>query len=368
MKKRIAIICPSVGLMNRGAETFIMEITKALKSYYDIDIYTRGMDESVREHIVQVSCEPGKWLELYNKIYTKSKILKRLLNCTRYLYFFMPNVLYQRKISKYIFRHIMKRKYDVLFPYNGIMGAIEAKKYAKLNKIPVIYIDGGGIGPNGWWILKTKPDMYICKTEKHLRWAQRYYKNVALIHNGTYVDRFLKEDFIPYVINKNHKLVISVGALVDFKRHHLTIAALSKMPEVDLLIMGDGENKEMLLQLGTKMMPGRMKIESVNYMDMPRYYHSADLFVLPSLNEPFGIVYVEALASNLPIVAPDDETRREIIGDSGLYCNVEDEQEYRECILEALNKEWGTLPREQARKYDYSVIGEQYHNLIEAVC
>ena len=38
---------------------------------------------------------------------------------------------------------------------------------------------------------------------------------------------------------------------------------------------------------------------------MPIVYRSADMFTLPSIDEPFGLCYVEAMASGLTVVAPD---------------------------------------------------------------
>lgn len=42
---------------------------------------------------------------------------------------------------------------------------------------------------------------------------------------------------------------------------------------------------------------------SINHSDLPKYYSSADVLVVPSYYEPFGLVALEGMASSLPVVA-----------------------------------------------------------------
>jgi glycosyltransferase involved in cell wall biosynthesis len=157
-----------------------------------------------------------------------------------------------------------------------------------------------------------------------------------------------------------------VGHLdTSFKRHQLTIQAVSKLANVDLLILGYGESKEQFEMMGEQLMPGRLKIMGVPHNDVVHYYKSADCFALPSLGEPFGIVYIEAMASGLPCIGTDDKTRREIIGEAGFVCNVEDAYEYADTINKALNIDWNGKPLRRAELYDYSIIGEKYCEMIE---
>ena len=104
----------------------------------------------------------------------------------------------------------------------------------------------------------------------------------------------------------------------------------------------------------------------MDYQEIPAYYRSADLFVLPSWDrEAFGIAYIEAMASNLPIVAPDDPPRREIVAEAGILVDVSNTEAYSKAMREALKKDWGDLPRRQAEKFSWGRVADQYNQLFE---
>lgn len=367
-KKRIAVTQPFIGNVYRGGETFFMEITTYLSKYYDIDIYGTSIDETVRDMMVIVECKQGKLFRWYQRAYSTKPTLKKILNSSRYLIFLQPLVWYNRKFSKKVYRRYLKhKKYDLIFPGNGSEAVKQAVKYRRKHGTPVIYSGGGGIGPGEWKVLKLKPDKYICISSQQMRWAEQYWHQVCLIPNGVMLSRMeekMKEE--RFCIQKGHQLVISVGHLdTDFKRHQLTIKAVAKLQDVDLLILGKGEAEEEFEALANDIMPGRCVIKSVHYTETAHYYRSADVFALPSRGEPFGIVYIEAMSCGLPVVATDDEVRREIVGDAGILCNVENIEEYAEAIKTSLAIEWKEKPRKRAENYDYRVIGEKYHELIE---
>ena len=101
---------------------------------------------------------------------------------------------------------------------------------------------------------------------------------------------------------------------------------------------------------------------------MKSYYEKANVFSLPSLNEPFGIVYTEAMSMNIPIVAPEDDARRYIVGDCGILCNVNDAKEYAKAIEECFRKDFGDRPRKRVEElFSWDVISKQYIELIDKV-
>lgn len=367
--KRIAIICEWAGVIHRGGESSAIELGNYLSQSFEVDMYTRAKSiEGFMGNVVTVNYNESKLLKKYTIFYEKAIWLQKLIWCSRYTSIFYPSSIESFSFGKIAFHELKKRgNYDLLYPITGPGCHWLAKSYCKKIGIPFIASGGGGIGPGEWWNIKSKPDCYVCISTEQYKWANSYTPKLTLIPNGTYVaDYNVLLDKDKFIINKGHKLVICVGNLdTSFKRHQLAIEAVSKLDNVDLLILGYGEAKEEFEELGEKLMPGRLKIFGVPHTEIAYYYKSADLFTLASLKEPFGMVYIEAMAAGLPCVTTDDETRREIIGDAGFVCNVENAEDYAKTIRRALDTDWDNHPYERACCYDYSVIGAKYNEMIE---
>ena len=100
-------------------------------------------------------------------------------------------------------------------------------------------------------------------------------------------------------------LLLYVGRLVHQKRVDVLIEAMRKLEEtrkdIALLIVGDGVDHPQL----AKRAGGLKNIYFLGFKDrpeLPRYYAVADVFVLPSEVEPWGMVVAEALACRLPVI------------------------------------------------------------------
>ena len=103
---------------------------------------------------------------------------------------------------------------------------------------------------------------------------------------------------------------VSAGSLIHRKGYDLVIRALSIVREttgedVTLTIIGDGEEREALQSLAQSLGLSDC-IEFTGQLDraaMVERYRSADAFVLASRRETFGVVYIEAMAMGLPVIA-----------------------------------------------------------------
>jgi len=114
------------------------------------------------------------------------------------------------------------------------------------------------------------------------------------------------------------KIVLFVGRLVYEKGIHVLINAVPKIlakVNAKFIIVGSGYMKEQLLNI-VRSMGLEHKVLFEGFMDEPTLHNlqkCADVSVVPSLFEPFGIVALEAMAAKSPVVASDTGGLSEII-------------------------------------------------------
>ena len=112
------------------------------------------------------------------------------------------------------------------------------------------------------------------------------------------------------------KVLLTVARLVKSKGISQVLTALEQVwqivPDLHYLIIGDGPDKNRLIQIvGRLPRAHRSKIifvGAVPHTELPNYYGLADIFILTPRKigidtESFGIVYLEALEFNLPVIA-----------------------------------------------------------------
>lgn len=170
---------------------------------------------------------------------------------------------------------------------------------------------------------------------------------------------------------KNNYLVIYVGRLVKVKGLFTLLQGFKEVRKThnnaSLLFVGDGVLKNLLKEFVAK-----EEIEDVHFAgsvpneELPRYYGISDIFVLPSLYEPWGVVVNEAMASALPIVLSDKVgSRGELLreGENGFTYPSKEYMKLAGCILKILSepdelKEMGQLSRRIIQNFDYSFCEE----------
>jgi len=258
----------------------------------------------------------------------------------------------------------IRGNYDIVVPINGRIQSLKASLGRISGKYKLLITGHSGIGRDDIWnIAVCKPDVFVALTEYSADWAKKWAwgSKVVKIHNGIDLERFTPAGS-KINLRLPKPIILSVGALVWYKHHERVIKAVREVGEGSVLIVGEGPEKEKLEKLGRKLLGDRFKILSFDREDMPKVYRSADLFTLPSWDrEAFGLVYLEAMACGLGVVAPDDSSRREIVGSGGLFT---DEKNYAETLKKALCIKWRDKARTQAQKFSWETAADQYEKLM----
>ena len=112
--------------------------------------------------------------------------------------------------------------------------------------------------------------------------------------------------------------LISTGRLVERKGYHFLIDALSDLPsDVSLIIIGDGPLQSALQKQAVKVGVAKRMIWTgfVTEERKFQYLAAADVYVLSSLHEGFGIVIQEAMQVALPIIATNHGGQVDLIDD-----------------------------------------------------
>lgn len=261
---------------------------------------------------------------------------------------------------------ILRGKYDIVVPINGRLQSLKVSLARVRGNHKLLITGHSGRGWDDIWNIAVVPDVFVALTDSLAKWAKNWAwrSKVVKIPNGVDLSKFKPEGEKLY-LNLERPIVLSVGTLSWYKHHERAIDAMGYLDKGSLLIVGDGEQRDWLEGRGKKMLRKRFKIQSFGYLDMPKVYRSCDLFTLPSWSrEAFGIAYVEAMASGLAVVAPDDESRREIVGNGGLLVNVENPYQYAEAIKAALKRDWSKDARKQAERFSWDKITNDYEKVM----
>jgi glycosyltransferase involved in cell wall biosynthesis len=136
-------------------------------------------------------------------------------------------------------------------------------------------------------------------------------KRSAVIPNWVDLDRF------PYQPHSFHSPVTVglIGQVAPHKGHDDAIEAMRHLGDgFQLLIAGHGDSAyEGQLKRKAEGLP----VQFVGFVSVPAFFEHVDILIVPSWEEPFGIVLLEAMASGIPVIATDQGGPAEIL-QSGL--------------------------------------------------
>jgi glycosyltransferase involved in cell wall biosynthesis len=346
---------------NGGSHLAALELTEQLRADFDVTLLS-GKPCGPFSHPIRCVTR-NRAAELIQKLGLRS-LLERFAS--------HPEIVLEHLTSFYPCLHyVLSHPPDLIFPHNSYGGLWVAACARALTGAPILYTEHAGLLGNAKCLqrdLYFRPDHLVALSDTVAQKARsiRPQQPVTVIPNGVDLSRFSPTG-ARLELPLKPPVVLCVASLNrnNHKRIQLALQAVAKLEAVSLLVCGDGPDREYFQALGHQLLGAdRCIFQAFPFDRMPDVYRSADVFTLPSINEPFGRVYLEAMASGLPVVAPDDDVRRNIIQNGGILCDVENVEAYAGALDQAIRQNWEHRPRESARRFDWAVITPQYRNLI----
>lgn len=303
---KIALLCCGLGNIKRGHEVFAADLHALLRDSVDITLFKGAGPESRQQHVVDhiprnsplldhvhPAASP-KWLasateqerlrvEMVTFAYAALKpLLEGDFDVIHCLEREVCNIIYEH-------RHLFRRTPKILFS-NG--GALPARELPKC-------------------------DFVQEHTAHNLKFSAK--TKAFMIPHGVDIDKFhpgVDTEFrSAHGFPEDALVVISVGTICyQHKRMDYVIREVAAVAGAYLLIIGqDSDDSPAIRELGSRLMGTRIVFATLPHEQLPSAYAAANVFVLGSTFETFGIAYIEAMAMGLPVICTNHVNQRSIV-------------------------------------------------------
>ena len=314
------------------------------------------------------------------------------LRKNKWLYFLVPLFFFSQ--MKELLKLINNNKYDLVHAHwlipQGLVSVILIKIFFK-NDLKVLCTSHGSdlLSFQSFiykkiikWVLINSDAITV--VSKHMR---KRCIDIINVERDIYVCPMgvdLKNIFFPIEgINRGKNRVIFVGRLIESKGVAYLIDAIknisSEIPDIELLIVGDGVEKKSLQDKCKKMeIEGLVSFYGAIAQDkLPALYSSAAIAVMPSIKEEgLGLVSIEAMACGCAVITTSIESAKDFIidGISGLAVKPADSSALEEALISLLSDcskctQMAMNGRKTVlEKFGWQKVIYQYEEIIESLC
>ena len=197
----------------------------------------------------------------------------------------------------------------------------------------------------------------------------------SVIHNGIDIDRFKSAECLnreAVITNpaSDDILLLTVGSFTRQKNHLKLLEAIALLPDnFKLILCGEGPLKDEIIE----------KINSLDIVnrvdllgfrkDIDRIMHTADILVIPSIWEGFGLIAAEGMACGIPMAVSDVPGLSEVVGDAGIKFDPDSAESIKTAIIEASDKtksyELSAKGQNRVLLYDINNVVREYIEVYE---
>ncbi len=256
-----------------------------------------------------------------------------------------------------LFHDIAFEKYPTMYSYSGSLDKLhEHSKYAAENADKIISVS-----------TTTKKDLqtqYNIPTNK-----------IDVIHPG--VDEVFGENVIPYLSKKPYFLF--VGAFKKIKNVPGIIQGFQYFSEqtgleYELMLVGGDKWFDSDIAIALQRLPQRVskQVKMMGFVDdtlLRQLYAGALAFVSPSFYEGFGLTFVEAMASGIPVIGSTHGSIPEIVWDCGILVNPRDPKAIGDAMVRIANdarlrEQLKIKSKERAKAFSWETFAKEVLKII----
>jgi len=362
---KLFLVCTGLGIVKRGFETYISELAEKLyenKLKFKTELFSGGRYASKNITSKQLFC-----ISRNNRFWRKFIGVSATSELELYSFFFslLLRVILQKPTAIYLGEY---KLYCYLF---------KVRKLLRLDFSLVLYT--GGQASSGLYDIQKDfvhhvTDIYYNDLINEGYPSERQFVIPHFVNFTNQIDFKLKSEIRRMANGK--KIIISVGIIdQSIKRMSSLVDILSKATDQYFpVLLGESSSETPLIikKLENKFGKNNYFVQKVSKSDLPTYLNDADVFVLLSPKESFGLASLEALSVGLPVVCCDFKESRYVLKDAAYLVNCEDEQLVLETIKFAIATT-GNIELKEKRKnfvehnYSWRSLKSKYENMFNTI-
>ena len=368
---KILFLCPSYFPIRGGTEQVIHELASRLKSDNEVVIVTIRWEKRFERHEIMDGIavhRVGYWrvkgLDMISKCLALLFKTTTLSRRARFDVVHMFHVL-ETGCAAFLIKKILRRPLVIT-----LAGWETYDPHLKLSRRQGFIVRRAMRASN----LITAPSRFQAAAGQR----QGYRKEILVVpHGGSMPGKAAPDrtEIKKRLGLEGKKIILSVQRLQPRKGLADLLAAVPSIvtskPDAHFLIVGEGPEEKNL-----KTQARELDIEKhltfagfVPDADLPAYYAAADLFVLPTLYEAFGLVYIDALSFGVPVVTTENGGALDIIdAQNGILVPPQNPEKLSRAVIEALERSWDKKAiQKSAERFDWSRIVAKYKELYASV-
>jgi len=359
-KDKLFLVCTGLGKVHRGFESYTADLAERLSEgshqRYGVEVLAGGRLNTSRYNAVRIL-----------NISRNNPILLRFKLSWQMLF-----LIEQRSFFLFLVPHILSKKPKAIYlgEYSLYCYLFKLRKLLRLKYSLVLYTGG-----------HASPGLFDDEKDYVHHVTDIYYKD--LIKRGVPEQR---QFIIPHFVNtdfrvdealmrqlkekaKGKKIVLSVGSIdAAVKRMDLIPKVLGDLGNLIFpILLGEWTTEteairqSMIKEFG---MDGFI-LNKVTRKDLGSYYLVADIFILCSKNEPFGLVFLEAMLFNTPVICHDFYASRWVLKDKAHFVDMNDRDAFKEKFIHLFPtfKKDPALNLFVTQNYTWAALKESFLNM-----